>query len=179
MRVRAMSRYYRRTFAPDEIRETLDWVHQNENASMETKEQILKDRGIIDRNSELAPRDVQATFDEWVDKQYESIENMTKYSDYVSYLDNYANLLAGKQSSIDRGAEALLGRESLNWGNKLVRSFQRTQVAGSFSSALNQSAQLPQIRAELGTKYTAKAIQDFVSGAARKGAWAQESDFLT
>lgn len=179
MRVRAMSRYYRRTFAPDEIRETLDWVHQNENASMETKEQILKDRGIIDRNSELTPRDIQATFDEWVDKQYESIENMTKYSDYVSYLDNYANLLAGKQSSIDRGAEALLGRESLNWGNKLVRSFQRTQVAGSFSSALNQSAQLPQIRAELGTKYTARAIQDFVSGAARKGAWAQESDFLT
>lgn len=179
MRVRAMSRYYRRTFAPDEIRETLDWVHQNENASMETKEQILKDRGIIDRNSELAPRDVQATFDEWVDKQYESIENMTKYSDYVSYLDNYANLLAGKQSSIDRGAEALLGRESLNWGNKLVRSFQRTQVAGSFSSALNQSAQLPQIRAELGAKYTARAIQDFMSGAARKGAWAQESDFLT
>lgn len=179
MRVRAMSRYYRRTFAPDEIRETLDWVHHNENASPEVKADILKDRGIIARDSDLAPRDIQSTFDEWVDKQYESVENMTKYSDYVSYLDNYANLLAGKQSSIDRGAEALLGRESLNWGNKLVKSFQRTQVAGSFSSALNQSAQLPQIRAELGAKYTRKAIIDFISGAARKGAWAQESDFLT
>ena len=179
MRIRAMSRYYRRTFAPDEIRETLDWVHYNENASPEVKEEMLKDRGIIARDSKLSQRDVLATFDEWVDKQYESVENMTKYSDYVSYLDNYANILAGKQSSIDRGAEALLGRESLTWGNKLVNSFARTQVAGSFSSALNQSAQLPQIRAELGAKYTAKAAADFMSGAARKGAWAQESDFLT
>lgn len=179
MRIRAMSRYYRRTFAPDEIHETLDWVHHNENASLEVKTDMLKDRGIIARDSDLAPRDVQSIFDEWVDKQYESVENMTKYSDYVSYLDNYANLLAGKQSTIDRGAEALLGRESLTWGNKLVNSFQRTQVAGSFSSALNQSAQLPQIRAELGAKYTRKAVADFMSGAARKGAWAQESDFLT
>ena len=179
MRVRAMSRYYRRTFAPDEIRETLDWVHYNENASPEVKEDMLKSRGIIARDSQLSQRDILATFDEWVDKQYESVENMAKYSDYVSYLDNYANILAGKQSSIDRGAEALLGRESLTWGNKLVNSFQRTQVAGSFSSALNQSAQLPQIKAELGDKYTLKAVADFVNGSARKGAWAQESDFLT
>lgn len=179
MRIRAMSRYYRRTFAPDEIHETLDWVHHNENASLEVKTDMLKDRGIIARDSDLAPRDVQSIFDEWVDKQYESVENMTKYSDYVSYLDNYANLLAGKQSTIDRGAEALLGRESLTWGNKLVKSFARTQVAGSFSSALNQSAQLPQIRAELGAKYTARAVADYMNGSARKGAWAQESDFLT
>ena len=179
MRVRAMSRYYRRMFAPEEIKNNLEWIHNQRNASTEMKETILKDRGILSRDSQLSERDIQAQFDEWVDKQYDYTENMTKYSDYVTYLENYANLLAGKQTMADRGAEALLGRESLTFGNKMLQAFQRAQVAGNLSSALNQSAQLPMIQAELGSRYTMRAAADIMAGKCRNTAWAQESDFLT
>lgn len=60
-----------------------------------------------------------------------------------------------------------------------MRAFGRAQVAGNLSSALNQTAQLPQIFAELGTRNTAQAIADIWSGKLRRAGWAQESDFLT
>ena len=179
MRIRAMSRFYRRTFSPDEVRERLSWIHENRGATVEMKEDRLKDDGFIARDSRLSEAEINEAWDRWTDQEYEKTDNMTKYSDYVMYLDNYANILAGKQSGIDRGAEQLLGRESLNFGNRLVNAFQRTQVAGAISSALNQTAQWPQIRAELGMKYTLKALTDFATGRTRAAGWAQESDFLT
>ncbi len=87
---------------------------------------------------------------------------MTRYSEFVKYIDNYANILAGKQSMADRGMEYTAGRTSLNAGNKLVSAFARAQVAGNLSSALNQSAQLAQLLAEVDGKSVAKAAADLV-----------------
>ena len=114
----------------------------------------MRDHDVISKTSAMTPGDISQAMDEYVDKLYEDITRTTKYSEFVSYLDNYANILAGKQSMADRGWEYSSGRTILNLGNKLVRAFGRAQVAGNLSSALNQTAQLPQIYAELGTKNT-------------------------
>lgn len=179
MRVRQAANYFRRTYAPDEIQENLSWAEELRYRSTDDKAAFLRDHDVISKTSAMTPGDISQAMDEYVDKLYEDITRTTKYSEFVSYLDNYANILAGKQSMADRGWEYSSGRTVLNLGNKLVRAFGRAQVAGNLSSALNQTAQLPQIYAELGTKNTAQAIADIWSGKLRRAGWAQESDFLT
>lgn len=178
MRVRQAANYFRKTYAPDEIKSTLDWASELKYGSAEQKAEFLREQGVLTGDSELNYKDVSDRMDEYVDEMFRNIEKTTKYSDLVMWLDNYANLLAGKQNMADRGSE-IKGRTLLNLGNKLQRAFARTQVAANVSSMLNQTAQLPQIRAELGAKYTAAAIRDIVGGQARKGSWVESSDFLT
>lgn len=178
MRVRQAANYFRTTYAPDEIKNKLDWANELKYGTAEQKTEFLRNQGVISPDTELSYEDATQRMDEYVDQLFGDIEKTTKYSDFVMWLDNYANLLAGKQNMADRGSE-IKGRTLLNLGNRLQRAFARTQVAANVSSMLNQTAQLPQIRAELGAKYTAEAIRDIFSGAARKGAWAESSDFLT
>lgn len=179
MRVRQAANYFRRTYAPDEIRENLSWAEELRYRNTDEKAAFLRDHDVISPTSAMTPGDISQAMDDYVDKLYEDITRTTKYSELVSYLDNYANILAGKQSMADRGWEYSSGRTVLNLGNKLVRAFGRAQVAGNLSSALNQTAQLPQIFAELGARNTAQAIADIWSGKLRRAGWAQESDFLT
>lgn len=178
MRVRQAANYFRKTYAPDEIKSTLDWANELKYGSAEQKAEFLREQGVLTGDSELNYKDVSDRMDEYVDEMFRNIEKTTKYSDLVMWLDNYANLLAGKQNMADCGSE-IKGRTLLNLGNKLQRAFARTQVAANVSSVLNQTAQLPQIRAELGAKYTAAAIRDIINGQARKGSWVESSDFLT
>ena len=179
MRVRQAANYFRRTYAPDEIRENLSWAEELRYRNTDEKAAFLRDHDVISPTSAMTPGDISQAMDDYVDQLYEDITRTTKYSELVSYLDNYANILAGKQSMADRGWEYSSGRTVLNLGNKLVRAFGRAQVAGNLSSALNQTAQLPQIFAELGARNTAQAIADTVQMKLRRDAWWQKSDFLT
>lgn len=179
MRVRQASQYLRRAYAPEEIRSNLEWAHELKYATAEQQEEFLRGVGEIDRASILSEAEVRSRLDKYIEEQLSRIEDKTKYSGLTMYLDNYANILAGKQSMADRGLEYMGGRRALNIAGRLTRAFAQANVAGNLSSALNQSAQLPQIFAELGPRWTAAAIRDIVSGRLRRAAWAQRSDFLT
>lgn len=179
MRVRQASEYFRRRYAPENIRENLEWAEELRYASTDRKANYLRDNGVISRTSALSVEDVNRLMDEYVDKQYEDIRNTTKFSDLVMWLDDYANKLAGKQLFADRNMERTVGRTSLNVSRKLTQMFARAKVAGNLSSALNQASQLPMILADNGVKYTAAAVKDNFTGRQKKTGWAQESDFLT
>lgn len=179
MRVRQAAKYFRQTYAPEEIKNNLSWANELRYGTTEQKANYLRDQGAIDRSTVLSPADINAQMDEYVEKLFGDITKTTKYSDLVMWLDNYANILAGKQSAADRAPESMWGREVLNIGNKLVRTFAQANVAGNLSSMLNQTAQIPMIQAELGSRWTAAAIADIMSGKLRRGEWAGQSDFLT
>lgn len=179
MRVRAATRYFRQTYAPEEIKNNLSWASELRYGTTEEKANYLRDQGVIDKATALTPADVDAQMDEYVEKLFGDITKTTKYSDLVTWLDNYANILAGKQSMADRSPESMFGREVLNFGNKLIRIFSQANVAGNLSSMINQTAQIPMIQAELGTRWTAAAIKDIITGQLRRGEWAGDSDFLT
>ena len=95
----------------------------------------------------------------------------------VVWLQNYANVLAGKQFGGDRGTEHMGGRNFLTFGNKINAVFARANVAGNLSSALNQMAQLPALLSERRKTSVAHALGEFVTGKLRE--FAMESDFLT
>nr|DAR53933.1 MAG TPA: Large polyvalent protein-associated domain 3 [Bacteriophage sp.] len=159
-RLRGVTRYLRKTYGSEQITDAIDHAEGLRTAPLEMQTELLRENGRINGKTVLSEEDTKAAMNEYIDKLYESVEQMTKYGELVKYLDNFANLLAGKQSMADRGMEYMAGRKSLNAANKAVSAFGRAQVAGNVSSVLNQSAQLSQILAEVPTKYVAKAAVD-------------------
>lgn len=178
MRTRAASKYFRKKYAPDEISAQIQQAEDLKFATAEEKELFLKTNGIIDSSAKMSYQAMNQAMEKYTDSLFDDVTQTTKYGDLVTWLDDYANKLAGKQLFNDRSMEREVGRMSLNVGRKLVSTFARANVAGNLSSALNQTAQLPMIAGELGPKYVAEAIGDIASGKA-KGDFADRSDFLT
>ena len=178
MRVRAASKYFRKKYAPDEISAQIQQAEDLKFATAEEKELFLKTNGIIDSSAKMSYQAMNQAMEKYTDSLFDDVTQTTKYGDLVTWLDDYANKLAGKQLFNDRSMEREVGRMSLNVGRKLVSTFARANVAGNLSSALNQTAQLPMIAGELGPKYVAEAIGDIIKGET-KGDFADRSDFLT
>lgn len=167
-RLRGLSRYLRKTYGPEEISNAID--HAEGLRSMDTASQLasLRDAGRLQQGSTLTPEDTRAELESYIDSLYDEVKNMTQYGEFVKYIDNYANILAGKQSMADRGMEYMAGRNSLSVGNRLVSAFARAQVAGNVSSALNQSAQLAQLLAEVDGRSVLKGAADLVKATGGK-----------
>ena len=178
MRTRAASKYFRKKYAPDEISAQIQQAEDLKFATAEEKELFLKTNDIIDSSAKMSYQAMNQVMERYVDDLFNKVTQTTKYGDLVTWLDDYANKLAGKQLFNDRNTEKEFGRMSLNIPKKLVNAFARANVAGNLSSALNQTAQLPMIAGELGPKYVAEAIGDIIKGET-KGDFADRSDFLT
>lgn len=179
MRVRQAAKYFRETYAPEEIKAEIERVKGLLDASQEEKLELLRDAKEVGKDTVLSESDLEAAFDSYLEKLYERVDKTTKHSNLTMWLDNYANLLAGKQSMADRGQEYSFGRRAANLANRLVRIFAQSKVAGNLSSVFNQGAQMPMIYAELGTRWTVAAIKDIATGNLRRAGWWQQSDFLT
>lgn len=178
MRTRAASKYFRKKYAPDEISAQIQQAEDLKFATAEEKELFLKTNDIIDSSTKMSYQAMNQAMEKYTDSLFNNITQTTKYGDLVTWLDDYANKLAGKQLFNDRNTEKEFGRMSLNIPKKLVNAFTRANVAGNLSSALNQTAQLPMIAGELGPKYVAEAIGDIIKSET-KGDFADRSDFLT
>lgn len=161
-RLRGLSRYLRKTYGPEEISNAIDHAEGLRNMEAKDQMEVLRDAGRISQGTTLTAQDARAELESYIDSLYDEIKNISRYSEFVKYIDNYANILAGKQSMADRGMEYTAGRTSLNAGNKLVSAFARAQVAGNLSSALNQSAQLAQLLAEVDGRSVARAAAELV-----------------
>ena len=167
-RLRGLERYLRKTYAPEEISNAIDRAQSLRNVDNATKRAALEDAGVVDGGTELSAVKMSEELEKYIGSLYDDASRITKYGEFVKYIDNYANLLAGKQSMADRGLEYIAGRTSLNAGNKLVSMFARAQVAGNLSSVLNQSSQLKDIAAEIPAKHITKAIGDICRGTGGK-----------
>lgn len=180
MRVRQMANYLRSTFAPEEMKADIDQMEAMRYAPADVKEEYLRDKKKITGDTFLSYEDLTNLMEQYTDDKYRSIEDATEFGDLVSWMDDYANKLAGKQLFEDRAMEREVGREALNGAKKLNRMFARANVAGNLSSALNQTAQLPMIATELGQKYTWRAVGDILNGKTTgMSTFRGESDFLT
>lgn len=179
MRIRQAVNWFRQKYAPETVRLAIEEARPGQLMDWEWKLQLLWDKDIVGTTEELTERQVHEKYKEYMDGLYEQAEpeNLQKFSNFVMWMDDYANILAGKQSYSDRGQEAW-GRGTLNFSNKLIRQFAIANVAGNLSSALNQTAQLPMIQSQLGW-YAELAMKDMVLGRLRKENFKQNSDFLT
>lgn len=177
MRVRALVRYLRRTYAPEEIRNILEQADELKYAPADRQANFLRDQNVLSYTSAPSYEDVHKAMEEYVEKKYQEVDNISRYSELAVFLDDYANNLANKQLFEDRVMEKDFGRASLNVVGKFHRAFARAQVSGNLSSALNQGGQIPFILSENGAANVSQALADIARG--RLKDWAMESDFLT
>lgn len=103
----------------------------------------------------------------------------SKMGAYVTSLDNYANILAGKQTQLDRAVESAIGRRGLNTIQKPIQMLVRSSVPGNLSSAINQTVQLPWLMAEAGEGNVLQAAFDLTRGKLRKEDFGAQSTFVT
>lgn len=114
-----------------------------------------------------------------LEKLRERQTDNSKMGAYVTALDNYANILAGKQTQLDRAVESAIGRRGLNWIQKPIQMLVRSSIPGNLSSAVNQTVQLPWLTAEAGEANVLQAAFDLSRGKLRKENFAAESTFIT
>ncbi|MBQ8830863.1 MAG: hypothetical protein IJ017_04645 [Oscillospiraceae bacterium] len=179
MRLRAASRYLRTMYTTEDSRNLLNQIKDVRNGSYYDKMNFLLANNKIARGQTLIGSEVDDALDKYVDEILNEDENKTAVSSaLVMWLDNYTNLLAGKQNAMDRGLEQQIGRKGIRAINKAVNRLISAQVVGNLSSALNQMAQLPMTLTELGGNNVAKAIWDLTRHSGEMRRWATENDFL-
>lgn len=179
MKLREMSKYFRGKYARDGISDRIAQAREMHNASLEQKIGFLESADRIAEGTRLTEEQADAALDKYIDSLFENINGMTKYGQFVSVLDDYTNKLAGKQTKVDRVFEDKFGRNFLNLGNKLSAIFGQSTIVGNLSSALNQTAQIPMLAAEVGVGNVAEAVRDIVTGETKADGWEGASDFLT
>lgn len=179
MKLREMSKYFRGKYARDGISDRIAQAREMHNASLEQKIGFLESADRIAEGTRLTQKQADAALDKYIDSLYENINGMTKYGQFVSVLDDYTNKLAGKRTTGDRTIEHEVGRTALNIGNKLTKIFGQSTILGNLSSALNQTAQIPMLTAEVGVGNVAEAVRDIVTGETKADGWEGASDFLT
>lgn len=110
--VRALSDHMRYSFSEESVKKQIDAIYKNKSLSVE------------DRNKKIA-------------EIYEQNAENHKLQNYVQNLDEYANQLAGKKSSIDRAAEKnIFGRKFYKAVNGISNKVAGNMVAGNIGSAL-------------------------------------------
>lgn len=110
--VRALSDYMRYSFSEESVKKQIDEIYKNKSLSIE------------DRNKKIA-------------EIYKQNAENHKLQNYVQNLDEYANQLAGKKSSIDRSVEkTLLGRKYYKAVTGISNKVAGNMVAGNIGSAL-------------------------------------------
>lgn len=179
MKLREMSKYFRGKYARDGISDRIAQAREMHNASLEQKIGFLESAERIAEGTRLTEEQADAALDKYIDSLFENINGMTRYGQFVSVLDDYTNKLAGKQTKVDRVFEDKFGRNFLNLGNKLSAIFGQSTIVGNLSSALNQTAQIPMLAAEVGAGNVAEAVRDIVTGETKADGWEGASDFLT
>ena len=107
--------------------------------------------------------DIEAKLNE----AYDEVKLNNYFGTYATWLDDYTNNIAGKQSSFDRAFEYNIGRKTLNLGKRLNNTYSAAVIVGNLSSAFNQTVQLPFALTECGIRNMTRAFVDMLPGSDR------------
>ena len=105
-----------------------------------------------------------ADIEKKLNEAYDEVKLNNYFGTYATWLDDYTNNIAGKQSRADREMEALFGRRVLNLGKKLNNIYVSAVISGNISSALKQGVQIPFATIECGRLNMVRALIDMLPG---------------
>lgn len=151
-KLRALSRQIRYRSSDEGIREQAQAIQEDENLSDYEKEKKL-------------------------DELYEN--GKFALANFVRELDEYTNILAGKKSMADRGAEHWLSRKYYTWIKYLEGQVGANMVGGNITSALTNFIPLTQAWGQLDTTNLLAGMRDTLMGMNKTDGFTNESDFLT
>jgi hypothetical protein len=100
-------------------------------------------------------------------------------NNFVSYIQNYTNQIAGKQSRLDRGAEETVGRSVYKAADTIRKQVASNAVGANISSAITNFIPLTQSLATTDKESFIKGMIDTITNVMRKDDFVNKSDFLT
>ena len=137
------------------------------------KERIKAKQAELDANDALSE-------DEKIDiMQKLYAEGRFTLSNFCNELSEYTNILAGKRSRLDRGMEALIGRNAYNVLKTLNNRLGANMVSANIGSAMTNFIPLQQGYAQLGARRLMSGMWDTVRAIGKDDDFAARSDFLT
>lgn len=111
----------------------------------------------------------------------ETTENSKNINNYIRFLDEFANDLAGKTNPFDREVQNIVGRRVMRVADLISRRTRENSVLGNISSAVSQVFNIPQSIAEAGIPNSIRGMQltmaqifDQGDAAIRKSAFLKE-----
>lgn len=109
----------------------------------------------------------------------ESTGDSKNINNFIEYLDDYANDLAGKTNPIDRVPQKYIpgGRKTFNFISRLNSRVKANVILGNFSSALAQTANMP-IAVAYGKQHAVKGASKTLESLFNKEAPIYQSAFL-
>lgn len=155
---------------------------QNLRSFEDTIRYKFSDKGIqdeidsIDEMEELSPQE------KWARKKeiYEDKQKNKYLNNFVGWLHNYTNLLAGKKDFSDRVWEENLGRGVYRLSKDMESRVAANMVAGNISSAMTNFIPIAQMTTQVNEKYVLAAMSDTVRNMGKSNdGFAFQSDFLT
>lgn len=179
MKLREVAMYFRTRYADENIRDLVEQARSLEGKTPEDIVQFLVRMNRVAPGTKYDQNQADEALDSYVESLFKDKANKSKFGGFVTWLDDYTNSLAGKQTMIDRAVENFGGRRLLNLGNRLTKIFGEATIVGNLSSALNQTAQIPTLIGDVGVLNVTHAAKDIIFGQTRRGGWDKESNFLT
>ncbi len=161
MRLRALERAVRLEFSKEDIKGRYDEaIKASEMGTIDEQNAFLREVGEIEAGTTLSNEDAAQKLNEYLEKLTDEASSDLHAGRFATWLQDMANIRAGKQSSFDRGWEAFLERDGLEASMKLFGKVKAGKVAGSISSMMKQTLQVVNGVSKGGMKYTAKALWD-------------------
>ena len=201
MRLRKASTYLRQQYVTEEnqerIREAMDQAKSDDYHGKLSYLAARPNETGVRWSDSLTAAEIDRRLDEYIEKvAADSANGQAVMPGFVQWLDDYTNRLAGKQTALDRGWEALAGRTDALAGQKGVRgAFGRVfnmrnfswlvdraiggNVTASLSSMMNQTSQIGDLLGEVAPQHIARAVNDMVLHHNDMKLFQGESDFLT
>lgn len=109
-------------------------------------------------------------------EKYAGTQHLTNL---VSELHDFANLLAGKKSTLDRGAEEIVGRKIYKIADTVRKQTSANMVGANVSSALTNFIPLTQSLATTDKESFIKGMAETIANIFKDDGFINKSDFLT
>ena len=159
---------------------------KSERAFITKADQLFKEYGLGAESNSATLAEAEDKLNRIFEHLLQSDNAATQYTNFVQWLNNYNNLLAGKQYGGDRGMEYSGGRKLLDLANNVSRRFSGAKVIGNMGSVIAQAAQMPAIIKSRSAAAQAKAFRDIMASVSSKfergrelREWKIYSDILT
>ena len=128
----------------------------------------------IDNDSTLSPEEKMSRMEDVRKRE------LSHLNSFVTWLNDYTNVLAGKKAFADRPAEQKYGRSKVyNLAKFVDKNLGFTMVVGNMYTALTNSGVLQQAQNELHTEDFLRGFYDTVKSQRRDDGFRDRSDFLT
>ena len=166
------------------VQGSLDWIYhiddiQKRRAFENYIRYVHSEQGVQDKikaikkNEEYDAEEMQKQ----IDLVYGEAEN--PLNNFVTDLRTGTNTLAGKKSSMDRGAEQKTNREFYSTMTNISNRVSANMVAGSISSALTNFIPITQSWGVVSPVSSLRAMGDTIRATIRDDGMVSKSDFLT